>query len=760
MRSYGLFKRWKLVAGIFIITALAIESRCSAIKQKKIGNPGRYFNHLKKHARRENHVKVCRSELCKKTADELIMSMNESADPCEDFYQFACGGWISKNPVPPTEPHWNQFDLINKKLDIQIRELFEEDDDQEDPFPVNSAKEAYRACMDKERVEEEGLDRLVDLLSEFGGWPMALPEEAWNENVFDWQEMVAETIRNFADFPIVSAYIYVDRKNSSRSVITIDQSSLVLPRSMLIDPSIYSKQIEAYRHWIASTAYEVSSSLKPPSAKMKATSKSRIALDAQDVVEFEMGLANISSPHEARRDAFRLYNPMSLKRLQKWTDSAPTKFSHSNLKWNRFFNILFKEVATIENEERIIVREVEYLFKLMALLERTPLRVIANYLHWRVVKTMCRETTQRLRELAFDFDRVLSGIKEDQPRWRDCILRVSSYMGFATGHQYVKRHFNIDAKHSAEEMVGHIRDAFKSEVEKLTWMDRNTKDAAREKADAMTQFIGYPDWFHNGTALEDYYKGLAVGPSHFENVISLTSFLMKKNLKKLHRPINRNEWTTSPAVVNAFYNPQKNAINIPSKLKHLYPSNLRALNYGSIGVVIGHEITHGFDDMGRQSDLHGNLVQWWSESTLETYLKKAQCFIDQYGSYRVPELEDLLGTEAVANGVITQGENIADNGGIRQAFLAYKRFVQQHGPEPRLVGLEKYTPEQLFYLGFATVWCESSTKESMLQELLSDPHSLHRLRVRGSLSNMEEFSNVFHCKAGSTMNPPDKCRLW
>ncbi|XP_046389979.1 neprilysin-4-like [Ischnura elegans] len=761
-------KTWEL---FYFITAVNII-QCAHIRQRSLTqSDSSYLGRLAKLIVEEEendiaHIldrEVCSTKACKATAKEILKNMNRSADPCDDFYNFACGGWIAGNPVPPTQSHWNQFELINEKLDLQLKEILEEKDCADDPSPVAAAKLAYRSCMDEENIECDGLQPLIDLLREFGGWPMTLAN--WNDEDFNWQDMVAETTRRLAIAPLIFTYVYLDRKNSSQSVITVDQASFGLPRSMLIEPLTYSKQIEAYRQWLAAAAWEVTKALREPipSNKSKAVTKSRIAVDSFNLIEFEIELAKISTPSEQRRDPFKLYNPMILRTLQKWTERAEVTQPYARIKWNRFLSNVLKGVASVDPEERIIVREVDYIFRLEALLDRTPLRVIANYIHWKIVKALSTETTKRMRDLAFQFGQILSGVKEDQPRWRDCVHHVGAYFDFATGYQYVQRYFDVDAKKSADNMVEHIREAFKDEVGRLTWMDNETKEAARKKADAMTQFIGYPPWYSNITALEERYKGLSVGKSHFQNVVSTYTFFVKKAFIKLRKPTDRSEWTTSPAVVNAFYNPQKNAITFPAAILQspfFKKGRIQALNYGSIGVVIGHEITHGFDDMGRQSDLHGNLAQWWSQSTIETYLKKAQCFIDQYGSYRVPELDILLGTEAMANGVITQGENIADNGGIRQAYLAYRRFVQKHGPEPRLQGLEEFTPEQLFFLGFAMVWCESSTTEALLQEVLSDPHSIHRLRVQGTLSNSEDFAEAFHCSSESTMNPKEKCIIW
>jgi predicted metalloendopeptidase len=334
---------------------------------------------------------------------------------------------------------------------------------------------------------------------------------------------------------------------------------------------------------------------------------------------------------------------------------------------------------------------------------------------------------------------------------------------FAVGYSYVSRFFDNEAKKSALQMVENIRAQFSSSVSDVDWMDLATRKVARDKAEAMKELIGYPDWFANQSALEVYYSGVSVGRSNLRNVVTLKTFMMHRILSKLRVPTDRTEWLIGPDVVNAFYNPQINSITFTAGiLQPPYFSKRRpeALNYGGIGVVIGHEITHGFDDMGRQSDKYGNLAQWWSRDTIDTYLEKAQCFIQQYGMYRVPELDELLHAEVMMNGVTTQGENMADNGGMRQAFLAYKKYVADNGPDQRLSGLQQFSPEQLFFLGFANVWCESTTRESLLQEILSDPHSPHRFRVKGTLANSEHFAHAWNCPVGSPMNPRNKCLIW
>ncbi|PSN30408.1 Neprilysin-11 [Blattella germanica] len=699
---------------------------------------------------------LCETPECLESATHLLKSLNMSVNPCEDFYEFACGGWVNQHPVPPTESHRNQFDLVMEKVDFELKEILEGLNDPDELLPVRAAKKAYKACMDTAYMESEGLKPLSDLLLSLGDWPMA--QDNWNEKNFNWQETVPKLIKHLNISPLLSMYVYLDRKNSKQSVITLDQSSLVLPRSMLVDPFTYGNQLEAYRRWIMGSAMEI---VKSRNISFPST---RISVDAYELIEFEIELAHVTTPNEKRRNAYRIYNPMTLRELQNSTDSVDVSNPHAKIDWDLVLANLFDGIdVTFGPDERVVVKEVEFLSDLITLLDNTPPRVIANYVLWRVVKSLSRETTQKMRDLAFQFESVYSGTREDTPRWRECVYFATSSLSFAVGYSYVSRFFDNKAKNSALQMVENIRTQFSDSIREVEWMDPDTQKVAQDKAEAMMELIGYPDWFSNKTAVEDYYNGISVGKSHIGNVVSLKSLKIQRMLSKLRLSTDRSEWNTSPDVVNAYYNPQTNSITFPAGiLQPPFFSKRRpeALNYGSIGVVIGHEITHGFDDMGRMSDKYGNLAQWWSKATIDTYLKKAQCFIEQYGMYRVPELDDLLHIEVTMNGVTTQGENMADNGGMRQAFLAYKKFVEENGPDQRLPGLEQFTPEQLFFLGFATVWCESATKESLLHEVLTDPHSPQRLRVKGTLANSQEFAQVWNCPVGSPMNPKSKCMIW
>ncbi|KAF4525578.1 hypothetical protein B566_EDAN010437, partial [Ephemera danica] len=533
---------------------------------------------------------VCTTPGCKLAAKQLQQSINASVDPCEDFYEFSCGGWMAKHPVPPTESQWSQFNLIDSKLDHQLRDMLQSEAEDADPAPLCKywgwAKTMYKACMDTERMEERGVAPLAALLDELGGWPMAT--EDWDEPAFSWPRVLAASTRRFAVTPLLAVYVYLDRKDSNRSVVTVDQSTLVLPRAMLADPLTYGNMLSSYAEWIVECGREVAKA-----NKQRHVSLTSLYVEAHEIVDFEIELAQLTSASEERRDPYRMYNSMSLRQLQKWSDSAANE--KPQIHWESFLRQLFADTdVEVSTGERVIVKEMEFILKLVALLEDTPPRTVANYLMWRLVRHLSRETTQHMRDLSFNFDKIYSGVKEDTHRWRECVSRVNNALPFAAGYKYVQRHFDDTAKSTALAMVAHIQRAFKARVADAAWMDEATREAASSKADSMTQFIGFPDWLHNKSALVAFYHGMAINENHFENVESATSFQVQRVFNKLRKH-------TDPFPAGILQAP------------FFSKDTIEALNYGSIGVVIGHEITHGFDDMGRQSDELGNLAQWWSD---------------------------------------------------------------------------------------------------------------------------------------------------
>merc|ERR1711887_463641 len=436
------------------------------------------------------------------------------------------------------------------------------------------------------------------------------------------------------------------------------------------------------------------------------------------------------------------------------------------INFTQYFEAVFSPLdISIPQDERIIVVEPDYLIALNTLGE-VSYKEVANYLWARIMMTVAPEFDQAMRDVAFKYSSVMTGITTQPERKVTCTAKATGAWGFAAAHEYIMRYFESSAKDEANLMVEDLRAAFKELVTETQWMYSQTQASAIGKADQMLQLMGYPDWLTHEDELDEYFAATQDSDvlDHFGNVQNMNFWSTGKELSELRKAPERDIWLIHPAIVNAWYSPNHNTITFPAGIlqppffKGGWP---RYLNYGAIGMVIGHEITHGFDDQGRQYDGTGSASPWWSQQTIEAFAVQAQCFIDQYGNYTVPELVDILGEEdAHLNGKNTQGENIADNGGIHEAFRAYTRSVESQGPDSALPGLEMFTSEQMLFISYAQVWCELQTPESLLGQVLGDPHSPGQFRVIGPLSNSEDFQREFSCPPDSPMNRVDKCKLW
>jgi predicted metalloendopeptidase len=696
---------------------------------------------------------VCTTPDCVLAAADLIQAMDLTADPCQDFFQFACGGWLKNNPIPDSKSRWTQFDILRDELTADMKNILQQTSTADDSVPVKQSRDLYTACMDTDTIEQTGLKPLTDLLGLFGGWPMTLSN--WVPSSFEWTTATAAARTLFGSAYLLSIYNYLDSKNTSQSSIYVDQTSLGLPRTTLVnayDPSTASV-MNAYTNYITSSAKAIRDSLG------STASDAQIDTDVSLLILFESNLAKITSPAEDRRNNTRMYNPLLVSEVQGWTDSVGATNPQAQISWASYLNSIYGSYGIdITSSERVIVVETDYLKKLVSLLNTTPPRVIANYVHWRLVNARLSDTTQQMLDIQFAFNKVLYGTTASDPRWLTCTNKINNLVGFAISSKYVES-FSDESKAQLEVMISDLKTSFKSLVDDAIWMDDAAKVVAREKADYIAEFIAYPDWIKNKTAVEEYYTGLtSSSDQHFNNIVDANALLNKKDGQTLRGPTDRTLWNTFPTVVNAFYEPEMNSITFPAGILQnpFYKGGrLQALNYGGIGVVIGHEITHGFDDQGRQSDKDGNTADWWTEQTVNNYISRAQCFIDQYDSF-YPAVFN--GTIHV-NGINTQGENIADNGGLREAFRAYKNYVAANGAEDTLPGLD-FTAEQLFFISYANVWCGSDTPQRLENLILTDPHSPNYYRVLGPLSNSADFAKEFNCPVGSPYNPANKCVIW
>jgi predicted metalloendopeptidase len=683
---------------------------------------------------------VCFDEGCLDAAFDILSAMNASIDPCKDFFQYSCGRWLANNPVPGTSSRWSRFNGLRDGVNNVTQKILNEEPNENDALPINQVKEFYKTCLDVEAIEAAGLAPLRNIISEFGGWQLLNPG-SWNSS-FDWVQAVGEVRRRTLQSAILSVYVSADIKNTTKQVIYIDQPGFGLPRGVLIAPENYAALIAAYEQYIVDVATILESS----------QSEADIRVAAKAIIDFEVSMAKISSSDEDRYDMERIYNPFTLDQYQLIADG---------IDWKKYLNQVFSSSGvTIADNEPIVVSETKYIEDLIPILTEAQASTVANYIVWRLVSGLVPDTTAAMRDATFRFQQALTGATEPAKRDVTCANAANGVFGMAIGVKYVEAVFDHDAKSVVESLVEDLLVSFKEMVREAEWMEDVTKDEAVAKADAIRSFMAYPEWLEDKDAVEKYYEGLELGSTHFDNQLKLALYRMDEGLKGLRQPTNRDEWIMYPGVVNAAYFPELNSITFPAGiLQPPFFGKLRpkSQNYGGIGVVIGHEITHGFDNQGAQFDKDGNAENWWDDKTKAEYDDRALCMSEQYSGFYAEA------ANMNVNGELTLGENIADNGGLRESYRAYQKYLADNGPEGRLPGLEALSTNQLFFLGYANIWCESITPEGLVNQILTDPHSPAEFRVKGPVRNSQEFADAYSCPVDSEgMNPPaeEKCTVW
>ncbi|CAB3411031.1 unnamed protein product [Caenorhabditis bovis] len=679
----------------------------------------------------------------------LQKSVNLSLDPCDDFFEFACRKWVDSHPIPDYLTSYSQFVVTREKVLAEMRQLYEDAASTPTSKSIALIKQIYKTCMDTERHNAIGARDLLDKIKTFGYWPM-VHNELWRESSFDLTKLLTNTIQSrdvsvFFDFGPSE-----DSRNVSRRLINFDQGSLGLgysTREYYLDEKKYRKQMSAYRKYTIGKVRLYTQDAGLP------VNETKIAADVDEIIEFEKKWAKVLVAEEDRRNYTQQYNVRNFNDMQKYVPI---------IDWRRLFisTTPFFVHSYIATNPIIIISDVDYLENMSKLLQETDPRVITNYILLRYAGSWSQEIGTKYEDLQQEFAFQMYGRKQRQPRWKDCVSNSGSKLSFASSAMYVRRYFDANAKNTTLAMIDDLQESFRNMMHVNDWMDENTKKFALQKASEMINQIGYPDFILNDEKLDDWYKGLegAQDDTYSALVEKTIQWRNTFHYRRLLEPVNRHEFISSAAVVNAFYSPTRNAIAFPAGIlqQPFFDARFpKALNYGGIGAVIGHEITHGFDDTGRQFDNVGNLRDWWDNSTAVKFTERAQCIIEQYGAVPVEQ------TDLKINGKLTQGENIADNGGIKQAFKAYQRYLEKNGgQEPRLPGLETLTNEQLFFVGYAQTWCGSKTVETRTLHALTDPHSPETARVNVVLSNQPEFANAFKCAAGTKMNPTNRCVVW
>jgi predicted metalloendopeptidase len=659
-------------------------------------------------------------------SDEVLAVMDEAADPCVDFYRFACGQWLDQTPQPADQPRYGRFHVLRDQNRAVMREILE--DAAADPEAKGERGQLgrfYAGCMDEAATEAAGLRELVPLLLEIDA--TSTPAAAMT---------VLAKLHQLGAEPLFDVAVEPSYDEPDTLVAHLGQGGLGLPdRSYYLDEGPQADALrQAYVEHVALMLQASQVAAGPADAGTKG-SQAYLASLAAKVVALETELARAGRPREELRDPELQRNPMDRPALAKLVRELP---------WAAYFEAAGRPDAQVLN-----VAPPGYFDRMGRLWAKTAWPVRRAYLRWHLLHALAEQLPAALRTAHFElFDRRLHGQAEPSPRWHDCVEATDAALGEALGKQFVARKFSGDSKRIASEMIAQIERAFADALPGLSWMDDATRQRALEKMHAIVNKVGYPEVWRD-------YGALAIGPDHLANVLAERRFEWQRKTAQIGKPVDDREWHMTPPTVNAYYNPSGNEMVFPAGI--LQPpffaaDRPMAMNFGGVGMVMGHELSHGFDDTGRKFDGQGRLTAWWGADVVGRFEARAGCVEQLYGGYEVqPGLR--------LNGKLTLGENIADLGGIRQAHGAWRAWATAHGgdEEPAVEGL---TNEQLLFVSFGQIWCTHATPEAERALVLTDTHSHSRYRVNGPLSNFPAFWDAFSCEEGTPMHPAAVCEVW
>ncbi|XP_074496356.1 endothelin-converting enzyme-like 1 [Sebastes fasciatus] len=671
-------------------------------------------------------------------------NIDPTIQPCQDFYSFACGGWLRRHGIPEDKLSYGIITAIGEHNEEKLQRLLLEPIRTRGPDSAErKVKEFYRSCVNIQEIDKLGSDPMTDVIDSCGGWDLvgAPPGAAgWEREGAplrpDFNELLYRTQGVYSTNVFFSLTVNVDDKNSSRNAIRIDQEGLTLP-----ERSLYLGQDEdSVKVTYPGGAYKaLMERLLSMLGAHNATQKSK------EIIQLETRLANItvSEYDDQRKDISTMYNRITLRQLQR---IAPS------LHWKRLLDRIFYDNFT--EDEEIVVLATDYIQKVSDIIKTTSKRVLHNYMLWRIVAALSEHLSTAFRSTIHEFSREIDGTEQQLELGRLCLTQANKHFGMALGALFVQQHFSSQSKAKVQELVEDIKHSLDIRLQELDWMDEATKEAARAKLKHMMVMTGYPDFLLKPELIDQEYAFVVDEKTYFKNILNSIKFNIKQSVKKIREEVDKTAWLLPPQALNAYYLPNKNQMVFPAGILQptLYnPEFPQSLNYGGIGAIIGHELTHGYDDWGGQYDRHGNLKQWWTEESYRKFQKKAECIVKLYDNFTVYNQR--------VNGRLTLGENIADMGGLKLSYFAYQKWVREHGPERPLPGL-KYTHEQLVFIAFAQNWCMKRRSQSIYLQLLTDKHAPEHYRVIGSVSQFDEFARVFHCPKSSPMNPVEKCSVW
>ncbi|KAI9313491.1 hypothetical protein BX666DRAFT_1977013 [Dichotomocladium elegans] len=717
---------------------------------------------------------LCLSAGCVLAAAEILKDIDMTVDPCEDFYAYTCN-----HDLPIGKSRLTSFELLstaNKEILHKIfksdfetfhEQVFGKSGELPDPDKLldkqnfKKAKNLFDSCMDEDRIDSLGADPIIQMLHDIRESYPALRflateagefEEADSEDPPQQQQLtnVYTSLAKTGVNPFFALLVEADPKDPERISLQIFQDGFTLP----------SKEYYEQEEYVDALFLAVSRTMDIVFRDYSAEfgwNRWSANITARQVVDLERRLASVSDTVEYLQDPEKTYNPRTLSQL---ASSAPA------FDWGLLVSHLLP--ANAPHQDTLVVSSPRYLEKLSTeIIPASQPRAIQAYLLWRAINTYAFGLSEEVRQPLKELSAKLSGTnpKMTKPRWETCLGYMDESLGFLVGRYFSLKKFSEDAQTRAEEFVNSIKNSFVDRLPELEWLDDETREKALDKVDMLVRKVGYPtnnpDTM-SPISISEYYSELSMSSDDFfGNSLRTAKWQVAKEWRQVGTTPDRTRWLMNPQEVNAYFNPPFNEIVFPAGiLQSPFFSNdvPDYLNYGGIGVVVGHELTHGYDNMGRLYDGRGRLIDWWTNETSKAFNDKAQCFVDQYSNFTI---EDEHGEALHLNGHLTLGENLADNGGLRQSFVAWKaRYENNQGENRLLPGLEDLTPEKLFFINYGRVWCSIVTPAQARQRVLTDPHSPGKWRTIGAVQNSRYFAEVFNCPVGSPMNPDSKCELW
>lgn len=710
---------------------------------------------------------TCYSPECIRAAAAILERAQMQRDPCEDFDAFACGNFVHQHSAPDDHYYNNVLISMQDTIFVRLKKLLEEPTTLNRTSAVSKVKALYNSCMNTSSVEDGSVSKLKELLREdyIGVWPML--ESGYQRRPMTTASLGLERrlalMRVYGVEPFFQLHVGQDERNTSMHVIQIFSGSTVLRSEYYLNETDdrCREAMRLYRETMAQTARLLGA--RDPDQ------------DIRDVVDFEIQFANITHSSEfdgssssssaasanssASNDSSSNFDSAMVSvTLAELHDMAP------ELNWTYLLRSVMDHAGLQQTDESSLNLTIEndsnYMRRFFDLLNRTSPRTLANYLSWRFMMAYMPYLDVHFRRLYQDFRRRVPGPHEERTylsRWKECVRLLSDGFSMPMAALFVRQDFASATDNQVGILINEIKQTYAETFPRQPFLDQKTKDLCRDKVAAMGQKVGFPKFILDPVELDKEYLGLEIDDDHFlVNILKVRRFEFARDFSKITKPVDKEkEWATNPLIVNAFYDIRGNYAIYPVGILRspmLILDRPQYLNFGTIGVVIGHEITHGFAGFGKKFDKHGNFSNWWPDEALEQLRQRAGCFVDQFSQF------PLWDSGLYVNGNMTLEENICDSTAVKQAYYSYKRWAAKHGEEPRLPALG-LTNEQVFFIQYAQIWCEVVSDEGY-KKYETETHSPGKYRSNGALQNFDEFAKAFHCPLGSYMNPEKKCTLW